>query len=177
MLRIPHCLESRLTDGGKIVSPTRRPHSTPQTDYFSASGIHFCQRLSRINNQLHIFALWQSDPRALFSSEKILGILNFIFYLGWSVTESTITEETRNCSSGGGGGQTADLLLSYRFQMLLRPMQGRKHFWLFVFCNRFVKNLDFHSSATSKHHVSTHLKALDQLTACLTQISSFIYLP
>jgi hypothetical protein len=24
MLRIPHCLENRLTDGGKVVSPTRR---------------------------------------------------------------------------------------------------------------------------------------------------------
>jgi hypothetical protein len=25
MLRIPHCLDNRLTDGGKIVSPTLRP--------------------------------------------------------------------------------------------------------------------------------------------------------
>jgi hypothetical protein len=25
ILRIPHCLDSRLTDGGKIVSPTHRP--------------------------------------------------------------------------------------------------------------------------------------------------------
>jgi hypothetical protein len=29
MLRIPHCLDSRLTDGGKLVSPTHRPRSTP----------------------------------------------------------------------------------------------------------------------------------------------------
>jgi hypothetical protein len=41
-LRIPHCLHSRLTDGGKVVSLTHRPRSTPQKHYFSASGIHFC---------------------------------------------------------------------------------------------------------------------------------------
>jgi S-methylmethionine-dependent homocysteine/selenocysteine methylase len=31
MLRIPHCLDSELTDGGKVVSLTRRLRSTPQT--------------------------------------------------------------------------------------------------------------------------------------------------
>jgi hypothetical protein len=30
MLRIPHCLDNRLTDGAKVVSPTHRPHFTPQ---------------------------------------------------------------------------------------------------------------------------------------------------
>jgi hypothetical protein len=30
MLRIPHYLENRLTDGSEVVSLTRRPHSTPQ---------------------------------------------------------------------------------------------------------------------------------------------------
>jgi hypothetical protein len=30
MLRIPHCLDNRLIDGGKVVSPTHRPHFTPQ---------------------------------------------------------------------------------------------------------------------------------------------------
>jgi hypothetical protein len=29
MLMIPHCLDSRLTDGGKVVSSTHRPRSTP----------------------------------------------------------------------------------------------------------------------------------------------------
>jgi hypothetical protein len=42
MLRIPHCLDSRLTDGGKVFSPTHRPSSTPQKHYSSASGTHFC---------------------------------------------------------------------------------------------------------------------------------------
>jgi hypothetical protein len=31
----------QLTDGGKVVSPTHWPCSTPQK-HFSASGIHFC---------------------------------------------------------------------------------------------------------------------------------------
>jgi hypothetical protein len=30
MLRIPHCLDSRLTNGGKGVRPTHPPHFTPQ---------------------------------------------------------------------------------------------------------------------------------------------------
>jgi hypothetical protein len=42
MLRITHCLGNRLTDGGEVVSPTHRPHITPQEHYFSASGTHFC---------------------------------------------------------------------------------------------------------------------------------------
>jgi hypothetical protein len=46
MLRIPHYLDSRLTDGGKVVSLTQRPRYTPQKHYFSASGNHFRCRLS-----------------------------------------------------------------------------------------------------------------------------------
>jgi hypothetical protein len=45
MLRIPHCLDNRLTDGGKAVSRTPRLLSTPRKHNFSASGTHFCQRL------------------------------------------------------------------------------------------------------------------------------------
>jgi hypothetical protein len=47
MLRIPHFLDNRLTDGDEVVSPTHRQRSTPQKHYFSASGTHFCQRLSK----------------------------------------------------------------------------------------------------------------------------------
>jgi hypothetical protein len=54
MLRISQCLDSRLTDGSKAVSPTHRPRSTPQKRYFCVSqkryfcvsGTHFCWRLS-----------------------------------------------------------------------------------------------------------------------------------
>jgi hypothetical protein len=38
MLRILHCLDNRLTDGGKVVSLTHRQRSTPRKHYFSASG-------------------------------------------------------------------------------------------------------------------------------------------
>jgi hypothetical protein len=40
MLKIPHCLDSRLTDGGKVVSPTHRPRLTSQKYYLYASGTH-----------------------------------------------------------------------------------------------------------------------------------------
>jgi hypothetical protein len=42
MSTLPHWLDNRLTDGGKVVSPTHRPRSTPQKHSFSASGTHFC---------------------------------------------------------------------------------------------------------------------------------------
>jgi hypothetical protein len=43
ILRVPRCLDNRLTDGGKVVSPTHRPHFTPQKHYyFYVSGTHFC---------------------------------------------------------------------------------------------------------------------------------------
>jgi hypothetical protein len=34
MLRIPHCLDNLLTDGGKVVSFKHRQRSTPQEHYF-----------------------------------------------------------------------------------------------------------------------------------------------
>jgi hypothetical protein len=39
-------MDNRLTDGCKVVSPMHRPRSPPQRHYFSASGTHFCWRLS-----------------------------------------------------------------------------------------------------------------------------------
>jgi hypothetical protein len=42
VLRIPYCLDNRLTDGGKVVSPMHRQSYTPQKHYFSASGTNFC---------------------------------------------------------------------------------------------------------------------------------------
>jgi hypothetical protein len=46
MLRIPHCLDNRLTVGGNVVRPTHQPHFTPQKHDFYASGTHLCYRLS-----------------------------------------------------------------------------------------------------------------------------------
>jgi hypothetical protein len=37
------CLDNRFTDGGEVVSPTRRPLFTPR----KIPGTHFCYRLSR----------------------------------------------------------------------------------------------------------------------------------
>jgi hypothetical protein len=46
MLRIPHCLDNRLTDGCKVVSFMHQSRSTPQKLYFCASGTDFCYELS-----------------------------------------------------------------------------------------------------------------------------------
>jgi hypothetical protein len=43
MLEIPNVLDNRFTDSGKVVSPTDQPRSTPQKNYFSASGILFLE--------------------------------------------------------------------------------------------------------------------------------------
>jgi hypothetical protein len=40
MLSIPHCLDSRLTDGDEVVSPTHWLHFTLYK-HFSVSGTHF----------------------------------------------------------------------------------------------------------------------------------------
>jgi hypothetical protein len=47
MLRIPHCLDIRLTDGGVTVSLTPRSRSTAYKHNFSASGTNFFKRLSK----------------------------------------------------------------------------------------------------------------------------------
>jgi hypothetical protein len=48
MLRIPHCLDNWLKDGGKIVNPMHPPHFTPLKHYyFHVSGTHFYWKLSK----------------------------------------------------------------------------------------------------------------------------------
>jgi hypothetical protein len=46
LLRIPHYLDSRLKDSGKVASPTHRSRPTAQKHYFSASGSHFSHLLA-----------------------------------------------------------------------------------------------------------------------------------
>jgi hypothetical protein len=48
MLRIQHCLDTRVTDDGQVVSPTHQPHFIPRNIIsFNVSGTHFCYRLSK----------------------------------------------------------------------------------------------------------------------------------
>jgi hypothetical protein len=42
MLRISYCIDNLLTNGGKVVSLTHRPHFTPQKHYFNVYSTHFC---------------------------------------------------------------------------------------------------------------------------------------
>jgi hypothetical protein len=57
MLRIPHCLDNRLTDGGKVIGLTHRLSSTPQKHYFSAFGTHSCYRLSKLQGLVRLEGL------------------------------------------------------------------------------------------------------------------------
>jgi hypothetical protein len=50
MLRISHCLDNRLIDGGKFVKPQAPAELySPETlfIFFNVSGTHFCSRLSK----------------------------------------------------------------------------------------------------------------------------------
>jgi hypothetical protein len=49
MLRIPYCLDNRFIDGGKVVSLTHRPRSTPQKHHLSAVG--FTQPLPEMSTR------------------------------------------------------------------------------------------------------------------------------
>jgi hypothetical protein len=48
VLRIPHCLDNWLSDGGEVVSLTHRPRFSPSGNYFSVPNIHVCYRLSKL---------------------------------------------------------------------------------------------------------------------------------
>jgi hypothetical protein len=42
MLRIPHCLDNQLTDGGEVISLTHQPRSRTQKYYVSISDTDIC---------------------------------------------------------------------------------------------------------------------------------------
>jgi hypothetical protein len=68
MLRIPHCLDSRLTDGGKVVSSMHWSRSVPQKHYFHASGTYFCYK--------------QSEPQDLVHMERLGKLKKFVQVIG-----------------------------------------------------------------------------------------------
>jgi hypothetical protein len=68
MLRIPHCLDSRLTDGGKVEIPKCRQRSSTQKQYFSASGTHFCYWLSKPQGLVRLEGLGKLKKKSLTSS-------------------------------------------------------------------------------------------------------------
>jgi hypothetical protein len=47
MVRIPHCLDNRFIDGGKVVSLTHPPHSTPQEHYYFQATTNLTESLGR----------------------------------------------------------------------------------------------------------------------------------
>jgi hypothetical protein len=91
MLRFPHFLESRHTDGDKIVSPTHRSRSTPQKLYFSAYGTHFCSKMSK--------------PQGLVWPEGLDKLKKFINFIG------SRTRYLPVCSIGRGEGIVSPLSL------------------------------------------------------------------
>jgi hypothetical protein len=95
MLMIPHCLNSRLTDGGKVVSPTHRPHSTPQKHFFYVSGTNFCYRLSKPQGLVRLEGL---DSRIL----SVFFPLTFTLYLPQRHIQIKLKKDNRTYSFAGG---------------------------------------------------------------------------
>jgi hypothetical protein len=54
MLRTPHCLDNRLTDGRKYFSLTRRPPLYSPERFF---GIHFCYMLGKLQGLVRLQGL------------------------------------------------------------------------------------------------------------------------
>jgi hypothetical protein len=84
MLRIAHCLDNRLIDGGKVVSPTHQPHFTPQKhDYFNVSGTDKVNKSSdslcliilvhHLTNSLHVSII--CDKTAYCGTEYLANVV------------------------------------------------------------------------------------------------------
>jgi hypothetical protein len=71
MLRILYCLDSRLTDGCKVVRLTHRPRSTRQKYYSSASGSNFCYRMSKPQGLVHLEGLGKFKKKKLHAKKFI----------------------------------------------------------------------------------------------------------
>jgi hypothetical protein len=64
MLQISYSLDNRLTDGGKVVSPTHLPRSAPEKHYFSDTGSHFCWRLSKPQGLVRLEGLGEMEKKS-----------------------------------------------------------------------------------------------------------------
>jgi hypothetical protein len=65
-----------------LVSPTHRPHSAPQKQYFSASDTHFCYRLS--------------EPQGLVSLEGLVKLKNSFTSSGLELTTFRLVTQCLN---------------------------------------------------------------------------------
>jgi hypothetical protein len=87
MLRIPHCLDSQITDGGEVVSLTDRPRFTPKKYYFSASGTYFCQKLSKPQGPMRLEGLGKFKNKLYYLIGNGDGIGQSVYRraAGWTV--------------------------------------------------------------------------------------------
>jgi hypothetical protein len=81
MLRIPHCLDSQLTDGGEVVSPMHRPRYSPPNHNFSACGTHFCY--------------WLCKPQGLVRPKGLGKLKKLIHLVGTRTREVTLNYPTK----------------------------------------------------------------------------------
>jgi hypothetical protein len=94
MLRIPYCLDNVLTDGGKVISFTRRPRFTKQKHFLVLTSVS----VSHHNGHS------SAGP----GSWSALGPITFVLYLGVHNLCSTSCNYLqilliRSCNMGGGG--------------------------------------------------------------------------
>jgi hypothetical protein len=90
MLRIPHCLDNRLINGGKVVSLTHPPHFTPKKHYYF--NVSATQTESNSVEILETLAM----IRQVFGEERmsVYGSLNGM--LGSGQTEKCETDEEQS---------------------------------------------------------------------------------
>jgi hypothetical protein len=84
---MPQCLDNRLTDGGKLVSPTYPPHFTPQKHYF------YCFLLAIHNKKVN-------EPRIYY---------HLIFIINWKVCLDSVCWKYVSTGTDVGGPVTKQL--------------------------------------------------------------------
>jgi hypothetical protein len=92
MLRIPHCLDNRLTDGGEAVSPTHRPHSTPQKQLSKPQGLVQLEGLGTLKQFSDLIMSWLVTNRSVCECD-IAGSCPFT--ASCSHTSASVRGETR----------------------------------------------------------------------------------